>query len=434
MCGIALIDGSHSPLETSRLQGVLAQRGPDHTEICSITEELTMIGCVLHIQGLRLTPQPYGDDEGNFLLWNGEVFGVCNSVESNHHELFHFINHHGDESDHNESDTIMVSRLLQSALSMVTIQDEKDIDNDVVRTNLLLQLGTSIASALSAISGPYAFIYYCKKFRCYLYGRDPIGRRSLLIKQSQDNGKVLIVASVRPFDDDGETNSLGEPPPMTTSKWIDVPVQGIYVSSIAHKDAPPILIPWPAHRLRLGYQSLSLPKRMTTIRLSTEESSNVLLPWQQLLAALKHAIKVRIASVKGYNHNVTSSKSSPDANESSSTTTTRSRSARIGVLFSGGIDSVVLAAVAHLSMDDEIEPIDLLNISFDGSTTSTDNNSGIDDVAPDRLAAVAALDELQQLYPTRAWRLVHVDVATSEVHPPLPLPTICTNTNIPMTT
>ena len=43
--------------------------------------------------------------------------------------------------------------------------------------------------------------------------------------------------------------------------------------------------------------------------------------------------------------------------------------------------------------------MDPLNVSFDGTTTSSDNNSGIEGIAPDRLAAFAALDVLQQLYP-----------------------------------
>ena len=413
MCGIALLDGSQKDI--APLQKVLSQRGPDLTNVCSVTEELTLIGCVLHIQGIQLTPQPCSDEEGNLLLWNGEVFGICNPEEEGSSLDNPSGNH---EANHGESDTIMVSRLIQKAISMVILQDEYNVyDDDTTRTHLLLQLGTFIATALSTISGPYAFIYYCKKFQCFFYGRDPFGRRSLLIKQSQIHGKVHVVASVRPLEEEEENDmnsSLEETSTScSSSKWIDVPVQGIYVSSIVHKDTPPLLIPWPIHRLRLGYPSIS------SNRLITKPSSPILLPWQQLLAALKHAIKIRITCVKGYNHHVTSSptsssSSSPSSSppssssSSSSSSTIPSRAARIGVLFSGGIDSVVLAAIAHLSMDDEHEPIDLLNVSFVGSTDD-------DVVSPDRLAAVAALDELQQLYPTRDWRLVHVDVSSSQV-------------------
>ena len=35
---------------------------------------IAFIGHVLHMRG-DLTPQPTGDSHGNYLLWNGEIFG-----------------------------------------------------------------------------------------------------------------------------------------------------------------------------------------------------------------------------------------------------------------------------------------------------------------------------------------------------------------------
>ena len=36
--------------------------------------KLTLTGSVLHLRGTQVTPQPLVDDDGNALLWNGEVF------------------------------------------------------------------------------------------------------------------------------------------------------------------------------------------------------------------------------------------------------------------------------------------------------------------------------------------------------------------------
>ena len=168
----------------------------------------------------------------------------------------------------------------------------------------------------------------------------------------------------------------------------------------------------------------------------------------------------------------------------------RTRRCRVGVLFSGGIDSVLLAALLHRALEnDPLEPIELVNVTFlrprkaagalqpgpelgsvtgeDTVTTRTDNDKGatIDDafpaaaaaaaaaaatalpalqasappasasvpaqsdsgltppphdtdldLSPDRLAAVAAYGELRALFPTREWRLVHVDVPAWERH------------------
>ena len=53
---------------------------------------------------------------------------------------------------------------------------------------------------------------------------------------------------------------------------------------------------------------------------------------------------------------------------------------KVGILFSGGIDSVLLAALLHeiLPMD---EPIDLLNVTFDGHGAKAESASDVfDDV------------------------------------------------------
>lgn len=73
-------------------------------------------------------------------------------------------------------------------------------------------------------------------------------------------------------------------------------------------------------------------------------------------------------------------------------------SAPIAVLFSGGLDSMILAALLDQCIDSKWT-IDLLNVSFDGK------------LAPDRISAIAGLRELQRISPLRRWRLVEIDTA-----------------------
>jgi hypothetical protein len=90
--------------------------------------------------------------------------------------------------------------------------------------------------------------------------------------------------------------------------------------------------------------------------------------------------------------------------------------ARVAVLYSGGLDCQVLAALAHLQLTKEeakeaedaaaaaaaaAAPIDLINVCFDyrGGHQS-----------PDRLAALAGWLELRRLFPLRHWRLLLVDI------------------------
>ena len=64
--------------------GQISHRGPDVTESRDVivNEELslTLTGHVLHLRG-QLTPQPLQHWNGDFLLWNGEIFdGIQASI------------------------------------------------------------------------------------------------------------------------------------------------------------------------------------------------------------------------------------------------------------------------------------------------------------------------------------------------------------------
>lgn len=70
--------------------------------------------------------------------------------------------------------------------------------------------------------------------------------------------------------------------------------------------------------------------------------------------------------------------------------------APVAVLFSGGLDSMVLAALLDQCLAAQYE-IDLLNVSFDGA------------FAPDRITARAGLKELVRIAPSRTWNLVEIN-------------------------
>jgi asparagine synthetase B (glutamine-hydrolysing) len=84
----------------------------------------------------------------------------------------------------------------------------------------------------------------------------------------------------------------------------------------------------------------------------------------------------------------------------------RANEPRLGILFSGGLDSTVLAALANrfLPLD---EPIDLINVAFGNTQKEFDS-------APDRITGRIAFDELQRVAP-RPWRFVCADIPASQV-------------------
>jgi hypothetical protein len=96
---------------------------------------------------------------------------------------------------------------------------------------------------------------------------------------------------------------------------------------------------------------------------------------------------------------------------------------KIGILFSGGLDSTILAALA-----DEFvplgEPIDLLNVAFERvrkkgklnrkqAREEKHLNSAEEKestyLVPDRITGKRALDDLKKLYPNRQWNFVQVN-------------------------
>ena len=72
------------------------------------------------------------------------------------------------------------------------------------------------------------------------------------------------------------------------------------------------------------------------------------------------------------------------------------------ILFSGGVDSTLIAALAHQSLPEHV-PIDLASVCFQGGKST------------DRVAAQNAVQELAAFAPDREWRLIEVDSSLAQV-------------------
>ncbi|XP_033098491.1 asparagine synthetase domain-containing protein 1-like, partial [Anneissia japonica] len=183
MCGISCLIGSSVESFSSKiadLQSQLKRRGPDccaDVSLKSCSVQAIFLGSVLHFRG-SLTPQPLQDSANNILLWNGEIFG-------------------GIEIQSHENDGQVLLTLLQQCSS----------DTEVTRL-------------LSLIQGPWSLIYWQATKQCLWFGRDAIGRRSLLWGWEKNHLMLSSVAR-RPWSDED-------------TDWSEVPANGMYCLQCKH--------------------------------------------------------------------------------------------------------------------------------------------------------------------------------------------------------
>ncbi|XP_037343535.2 asparagine synthetase domain-containing protein 1 [Pungitius pungitius] len=401
MCGIFCLL-SLSPARRGQDEALhehLRRRGPDSSRDLTVGGtnpfyQCLLRGHVLHMRGL-LTPQPIQDHAGNVLLWNGEIFG-------------------GLPVKPEENDAAVVSRRLSSC------------DGPA-----------HVASVLAAARGPWGFVYYQKAGDYLWFGRDFFGRRSLLWDFDAEVG-ALTLTSVA---------GCGA----ARRAWQEVPAVGVFridlkaVGSVAFE-----LFPWarrgshlapsftPAGcRAVMNRSGLVLPAPVGPLNTAVPQSLDkgetppslrpCVKDLEQLLASkesdaqvsrlvdvLSEAVRRRVQPLP-----CDSPPSSPLA--------------RVAVLFSGGVDSMILAALADRHIPAQ-QPIDLLNVAFklqlpkkQNESAKKHRNKATDlkrdgdpqtlspfDV-PDRITGKAGLKELQDLCPQRRWNFVEINVAKEEL-------------------
>ncbi|KAG5852905.1 hypothetical protein ANANG_G00067490 [Anguilla anguilla] len=422
MCGICCAvsaSSSCSPLET-RVYENLRKRGPCYSQDIRktmITNKGLCYHClfsahVLHLRG-PMTPQPAEDDSGNVFLWNGEVFG-------------------GLPVGREENDTQVLAQYLSRS-----------------------EQPEEVLSVLSSIQGPWAFIYYQAAQHCLWFGRDFFGRRSLLWQCSAEE-RLVVLSSVA-----AAVPCVGDP------QWQEVPAVGVYRMNLRaladHGTLTLEVYPWiyagnvpPPTGHKFKWEGLSswasvtmndsglflcapvssLNRMVTEILPLTRHTSNPhpsaedlnsLLECgekrktvSQLIEVLSEAVRRRVQCLPG---EMTVPRPSHERVD-------------IAILFSGGIDSVVLAALADRHIPDG-KAIDLLNVAFKlqepkkqetskkhkgNKLKPIDTSAGPTELVvsdafgvPDRLTGRASLKELQALNPDRRWNFVEINVTRDEL-------------------
>ncbi|CAL4097567.1 unnamed protein product [Meganyctiphanes norvegica] len=422
MCGICFIasfQGSSENIQKEKNEiicDLLQQRGPDQCgeKLLNISDQVVALcyGCVLWLQGSKLTPQPVQDINGNVLLWNGDILD-------------------GHQIPVGQSDTSFISDQL--------INKDK----------------SEICKFLGEIYGPWSIIYYQKHTNRLYFGRDVLGRHSLVWKLPVSiKEKESDVLSSEKTSDIFMVSSLCE----RNRDVEEVPALGLFYidfTSITIDEFEIHLIPW-SHLeeetfKELSYVSVNKDEKLTS---RITRSLNMKLPEEDTLEFLKqlpnsldgsncnvfyeilrddidivlktltNAVKRRVAACPPRCRQCTSSISS--CNHS-----------RIAVLFSGGLDSGMIALLLDQCLPPG-EPVDLLNVAFpqkiqtltqkkqkgrkkpeNKDNLQEDENSKtgllVNYEVPDRISGRHCWHQIQDLCKERSWNFVEIDVTSCEL-------------------
>ncbi|NWS38265.1 ASND1 protein, partial [Probosciger aterrimus] len=416
----------------------LRRRGPDSSQqliktVPDLPYECLFSGHVLHLRGL-VTPQPLQDANSNIFLWNGEIFnGVpVGDLENDTEVMFHHL---------------------------ALCSSEEDV-----------------LSLFSSVRGPWSFIYYQASKHSLWFGRDYFGRRSLLWQFSNEVDSAFCLTSVSVYSESGH-------------QWQEVPASGIFKIDLKActetKSWSLTLFPWkysctekaveeifinvldqvskdlPNHmRVVMNESKLCLRAPVIPLNKTISEASGqcpgtnisnivhmVSVETLQGFLAEEHKKKLVCQFIDVLNEAVKRRVFSlfrAEDRETREVPSMSNRKAHIAVLFSGGIDSMVIAALAdkHVPLE---EPIDLLNVAFmlkeqakqKGTSKNHTNREVQLDLlcpqescqdldaktracfscfdVPDRITGRAGLKELEAINPSRTWNFVEINVTPEEL-------------------
>lgn len=323
---------------------------------------------VLWLQGQQIISQPLENDKSIF-IYNGDIFG-------------------GD---------------------VIKLDDIKN-DGDTLHFRNSFENANNVIELLTKLEGPYSFMYLNKVSKELYFGRDPYGRRSLLLGR---HNKIIVVCSVAKRGTDFE--------------FIELPTIGIFSYNFtSHRFK---LFPWPYQNqnfyiklkelqdfldINIEIENIPIksclkynpPSDCDILRLSNLTQTNRISNFEKFLndsTCMKNVLHLKQLLETAVEKRIITQ---PQFCKSCISLQTSCSHALTGVLFSGGVDCAILALLAD-KYTDQHRPIDLINVAFDESQNYR---------TPDRLTGLQTLEELRKLRPDRRWNFLEVNVTKTELN------------------
>lgn len=279
---------------------------------------------MLSLRGEGVTAQPLTSPDGRLILaWNGQIFDWDTSTANSDHATSSKV-----RLDSGANDGLILLDRIQHLLADANGGDGAASSEQAIN------------AALAEVEGPYAFVLLDRLESRLYFGRDPLGRRSLLLYRSPSS-RSMAITSVASRD----LLSLGTNGTAQEATLSEVPCSSLWSIDLLHDP----ISPQPVQRHTSRFTSPFLLKELRQPsdhpdELSRESSpSNAAEVRAAFLSVLSESVRRRVTNIN---------------------TDQPVDEAHVAVLFSGGLDCTTLALLADRYVPLE-QPIDLLNVGFE---------------------------------------------------------------------
>ncbi|XP_039959813.1 asparagine synthetase domain-containing protein CG17486 [Bactrocera tryoni] len=382
MCGILCAINCDGISKSTELKNILLRRGPDFSSSVAVNYDNVQMefACsVLWQQGLSVCSQPF--ETGNFLiLFNGDIFNIPGELSS--------------------------------------CSDTEWLGNEISKC----RCESDICSTIQSLEGPFSLIIYNKSSGILYVCRDALGRNSLIMEA--EDSKFRFLSTSYNFNANGDdVPAIMELPPL-----------GLYAFNVILPTEWK-LFPWretadtmlneikkfnEIFRINVYVENYLQPKWLCNYLETTRsfnfyemcknlettcdnlfeillENKYVLEELQRFSLLLEESVKNRVRHTPPRCVNCLNQQGTCNH-------------AKIAILFSGGIDCSILAALSNKYVDDH-DSIDLINVAFERLSPGLETSWDV----PDRLSAKNSFAELKKLYPQRNWNYVEVNISRQEL-------------------
>ena len=281
-----------------------------------------------------------------------------------------------------------------------------------------LKNSQDILATMKDVKGPFSFIYYKKSSKKVYFARDRFGRHSLLFK----------------IDENCTSLCLSSTAVKAIQNIAELPAIGIFIADLNSEKICINCAPWfePGGRfirilndfknqfnIDINIVELNYLPRIENLFITKTPSSEMgflkyidhidelktfdeimeyLLTKQDIrqkidniLVLLNESVRRRVKILPNFCR---------DCTALNFENIEPCRHAKVGLLFSGGLDSAILAAIAHNHIEPN-ETIDLINVAFEKKKNSNYN-------VPDRITGRQTLEELLKICSERKFNFIEV--------------------------